>query len=117
MANIATNIVRFHFLNTPTPEYKIAALQSFFEDFDIAFEVYEKEEDLKIYDCVDFEFGSKWSEPTEYLQDLCNKYNIKIIGVCYEWGCDYVSSFELVPKIIEEITESDDNIENEQLNL
>lgn len=116
MANIATNIVQVHFLNTPTPEYKIAAFKEFFEEFEFYTEMERVELDLQTYDYVDFEFGSKWSEPTEFLQNLCDKYNMKIVGVCHEWGCSYVSSFELEPNIQSKEDKEEEKMQHSQDN-
>ena len=51
---------------------------------------------------TEFELESKWVAPLQFLQHLCNKYNIDIIGVAYEFGCGYVESFELKNQLIEE---------------
>lgn len=52
-------------------------------------------------------FGSNWVAPIDILQDLCNTYDIDIMGVSYEFQeSGYVESFELVSNSIQESTEN-----------
>ena len=57
---------------------------------DIYNDVYPSEDDF-----MELSYGTKWSERRETLQEICNKFDVGITGVCYEWGCEYVNSFSL----------------------
>lgn len=52
-------------------------------------------------------FSSNWVAPIDILQDLCNTYDIDIMGVSYEFqGSGYVESYELVSNSVQECTEN-----------
>ena len=57
--------------------------------------------DDEIY--TDLDFTSEWVSPLQFLQHLCNKYTVDIIGVAYEFIDGYVESFELKNELIEEV--------------
>ena len=91
MANIAENIIMVTF-KEHTLEEKQKVLDYFIEHL-----MYENYNDAFVDDSnyIELCYGTKWSENQEILQDICNKFDVDIIGVCYEWGCGYVNSFEL----------------------
>lgn len=51
---------------------------------------------------TEIKFLSDYVAPLSHLQELCNKYNIDIIGVSYDFENGYVESFELKNELIEE---------------
>jgi len=51
---------------------------------------------------TDVKFNTDWVVPLQLLQHLCNKYNVDIIGVGYEFNGGYVESFELRNQLIKE---------------
>jgi hypothetical protein len=44
---------------------------------------------------TNYEFGSDWVAPLEFLDQLCIDHNVDICGVAYEFEDGYVESFEL----------------------
>ncbi len=62
-------------------------------------EYYSDSEDETI---SEFELESNWVAPLQLFQHLCNKYNIDIIGVAYEFSGGYVEAFELKNQLREE---------------
>lgn len=92
MANYANNIIKVDFLGseyeTNQDLFKVG-LDSEVLDLSIT---WEGEGILEI------EFSSKWSEPTELLIEMSIKYQCDIVGVSYEFGNNYVNSFEFYYK-------------------
>ena len=95
MANIATNEVLIIFKKGSSIEERRKVI-SYIEENLTYDEIYNDmiDEDLE-NSCINISYGTKWSEQQDILQDICNIFDIKIIGVCYEWGCAYVNAFEL----------------------
>lgn len=94
MANLAYNIIKLDF---EIEGYLKNKGKEVYEDF----EGYEPEgfEDLDYFDedqsTLEVQFYSKWSYPKEFLTEMSKKHKMHIIGVSYEFGCDYVEAFEI----------------------
>jgi hypothetical protein len=63
-------------------------------------EYYNDEDEYELI--TEFEIESKWVAPLQFFQHLCNKYNIDIIGVAFNFDNGYVESFELKNQLVEE---------------
>jgi hypothetical protein len=91
MANTATNIAKIDFCGKSVEDKKVI-MTEFKDEFEVYNEYPEEDEDD---DFKEIEFGSKWSEPIDWLQEWCDKHKINICGVCYEWGNNYTSHYEI----------------------
>jgi hypothetical protein len=98
MAVICNNIIHVSFNvdndDTTGPEAK----KKFVDDFASIFEMYDLDrayEYAEENEALEIDFSSKWSAPIDILQEFCDKYNLTIIGVAYEFANGYVESFEL----------------------
>ena len=87
MANTATNIINVNFKNEND-------INPFLKEFEKNLYICNDPEPEEGYTNLMIEFESKWSEPEELLKKLVTKYNCTIIGVCYEFGCNYINSFK-----------------------
>lgn len=98
MANIAENNVMLFFKENTSLEKKKEVINYMEEHlfYDGPYN-YIEEPDLE-YDSIELSYGTKWSEQPEILQEICNKFDVRILGACYEFGCLYVNSFELYKK-------------------
>lgn len=97
MANIATNEIIIIFKENDHAKFKEDVI-NYIDDNLVYDEVYNDITTLDLEDnCIELSYGTKWSEQRETLQEICDKFNIQIVGVCYEWGCLYVNSFEINP--------------------
>ena len=95
MANTATNEVLIIFKEDQNLEQRKQVI-NYMEEHLICDEIYNdvKDEDLED-NFLNISYGTKWSERIEILQEVCNIFDVHIVGVCYEWGCLYVNAFEL----------------------
>lgn len=95
MANMADNNIKIVFVDETSVVYKNKIFNLFKEEFP-EFEIPDYIDfDTDVYDYLFFE--SKWSAPTEWLQNLvdteeCVEY---IIGVSTEFSNDYVEAFKI----------------------
>ena len=94
MANIAQNEVLLIFKDGLSIEQKEKVIHYIAENL-VYDEIYNDVDIREEDNSVELSYGTKWSEQKEILQEICNKFDVKIIGVCYELGCGYVSSFEM----------------------
>lgn len=94
MANIAQNEVLLIFKDGLSIKQREEVIHYISENL-VYDEIYNYVDIREEGNSVELSYGTKWSEQKETLQEICNKFDIKIIGVCYEWGCGYVSSFEM----------------------
>ena len=100
MANPCSNIMKVYFKNEEPIKDANAFLKQFKDDF-----IYEYlypdfgDEDINPEDDFDgnfeIQFESRWTTPTETLEEYSAKFNCTIIGISYEWGCSYVNSFDI----------------------
>lgn len=106
------------------PKYKEQVKSEINDDFEIDYEDRSEitYENIK----TSFDIYSMWVAPIQIFQDLCNKYNIDIIGVAYEFYSGYVESFELkneLEKEEEEVIEhtltfvNDSSTKNETISI
>jgi hypothetical protein len=106
MANLCSNIINVTYFDE-TEELKLKTSRLLHEELQENFsslypeycnaEDCEDEYEIECY----FEVGSKWVAPLQFFHHLCNKYNVDIIGVAYEFGGGYVESFELHNQLVE----------------
>lgn len=97
MANIATNECLFIFDENSTFEHREECMEYIDEHL-----IYEKFMDYDITrNTIELSYGTKWNERAETLQEIADKFNVNIVGVCYEWGCVYVNAFNIKPNILE----------------
>lgn len=96
MANIATNEVIIIFKENTSVEDKEEVIK-YMEDNLVYDGIYNEitDCDLEDFNCQELSYGTRWSERPEILQEICNKFDVQIIGVCYEWGCLYANSFDV----------------------
>ena len=95
MGNICDNVIFVSFPEGSTTEVK----EQFIADVKIDLEVNDyDEEGLEEYDNFEMNISSNWTAPIERLTELAKKYRLKIIGVSYEFGLEYVSTIEINEK-------------------
>jgi hypothetical protein len=94
MANIASCDIMAIFLEGTDRSVKESFLKEFTET-QVYDSIYNEPENELDDNAINILYGARWSEDQIGLQKLCDKYNCRIIGVCTEWGCLYVNSFEL----------------------
>ena len=98
MANIASNEAIVVFKEGVT----VSTKEDFYNDLKEELEIYNDcsfDINDKTVNVIELSFGSRWNEPIELLQKLCDEYKCSIYGVCYEWGCLYVNHYEITPLI------------------
>ena len=98
MANICVNIASFCFQgNEETFEERIKEFDEWSrENIDWFFDSYYIDEGAGI---IEANFESKWNTPEEQLQECANKFNVNIIGCSWDFGNNYVNSFEIYPEL------------------
>jgi hypothetical protein len=74
--------------------------KQFNEDFDSIDYLYPEFDENDIpdeewYDNFEMQFDSRWSTPTEKLEEYSKLFNCTFLGVSYEWGNGYVNSFDI----------------------
>jgi len=91
MANIADIIVKIEVTDDDSNIGKIEEICNALHELSYGYY------DLEYSDeCIaEIFMGVPWSAPLEKLQNLCNTYGCSIIGVAYDFGVNYVDSFEL----------------------
>jgi len=98
MANICSNEIKISFLEDNFSNKKLKKiLDEFKEKFSYEqFDAYWISDDN---DIVEISMGSKWTMPDrDELQAFATKYNCEIVGVSWEFGCNYVDSFYIEPE-------------------
>ena len=99
MANYAENTAEFCF-KEPVPkevwEKVYKECDDWLGEFDW-YPDYETDEDGPIGRFT-ANFQTKWSEDTEFMQKLSDKYGITIVGACTELAMSYANSFKITPK-------------------
>lgn len=93
MANIANNEVMIYFIDNASIEKKQEVIKALYEN--IVYEDIYNEPDLENDNWLELSYGTKWIEQYDELVKLANKHRLRIIGVCYEWGCSYVNHFDI----------------------
>lgn len=94
MANFAENTNQINFPENSTLQDKknlFEEMESNFFEFSVA------EEDIEEYNSIVAYYDSKWSEDIDFLQAMCEKYNVNMVGTCFEPGCSYANSWDINP--------------------
>lgn len=104
MANICMNVIHVTYFGETSEENLKTSQLLHKELHDNVLGIYPEYDQDNTYGAeTEFEFDSNWVTPLQLLQHFCNKYNVDIIGVAYEFGNGYVESFELKNQLVEEI--------------
>ena len=92
MANICNNILSVSFPEGSTTEVKEQFIVDMQENFAVN---YYDEEGFYEFGIFEMDISSKWAAPIELLTEIAKKYHLKIIGVSYEFACEYVDTIEI----------------------
>lgn len=92
MANICNNILFVSFPKGSTAEVKEQFMVDMRENLEVN---YYDEEGFYEFGNFEMDISSKWAAPIELLTELAKKYHLKIIGVSYEFACEYVATIEI----------------------
>lgn len=102
MANIADIILKVSVDNDDSNFGKIEEICN--ELSDISYEYFEI--DYQDETLAEITMGGRWVAPIEQFQDICDRYGCSIIGVAFDFGLDYVDSFEIYSELPVEDTEN-----------
>ena len=97
MANMCKNILRIQFYDK---EYQSlegcrAVIKALLDKS--SFSITDSKKGIKELgeDYIDIDMYTHLAAPIDYYQEVCDKYNVDIIGVAYDFDSQYVESFEL----------------------
>jgi len=98
MANSCNNVIKISYLEDKVDKEVSTKMLEDFKNlfaYDDDFVVYYEADDNDIFE---IQMTTRWAAPNqELLQDFAIKHNCIIIGVSWEFGNNYVYSFELLP--------------------
>jgi hypothetical protein len=98
MANICNNIMHVYFKDNKEDNAK-TFLKEFADEFNYKLIFPDVDEEGNFYEHFDgileINFDSKWSTPTNKLEEYSLKYSCNFLGVSYEWGNGYVNCFDI----------------------
>jgi len=106
MAAICTNII--HITYYGNDETNIQTSSAIFNELEETFEFVWNADTGSLFDGVpetysELGFESSWVAPLAFLQELCKKYNVDILGVAFEFSGGHVESFTLFKDSEDEI--------------